>query len=77
MAWYSITLFIVYLIFGIFLLNVPLGIIPMPDFIQAIENWIIFIGGVLIIIGGINHFRARRASHRARMVAAVSGMPVR
>ena len=52
--------FVVYLIIGIYLLNVPFGIIPMPGFIQGVNEWIVFVGGVLVIIGGINYLRAGR-----------------
>ena len=50
--------FVVYLIIGLYLLNVPFDLIPMPGFIQGINEWIVFVGGVLVIIGGINYLRA-------------------
>jgi len=50
--------FVVYLIIGVYLLNVPFGLIPIPGFIQGINEWIVFVGGILVIIGGINHLRA-------------------
>ena len=52
--------FVVYLIIGIYLLNVPFGLIPMPGFIQGINEWIVFVGGVLVVIGGINYLRTGR-----------------
>ena len=52
--------FVVYLIIGLYLLNVPFDLIPMPGFIQGINEWIVFVGGVLVIIGGINYLRTGR-----------------
>lgn len=50
--------FLVYLIFGIYFINSSLGFITLPEFISKIENWIVLVGGILILIGGINYIRA-------------------
>jgi predicted membrane channel-forming protein YqfA (hemolysin III family) len=49
--------FIVYLLFGLYLINSSFSLISMPDFIQSIDNWIIFVTGVLVIIGGMKYLR--------------------
>tara|TARA_Y100000034_G_C6867765_1_gene395717 strand:+ start:309 stop:515 length:207 start_codon:yes stop_codon:yes gene_type:complete len=52
--------FVIYLIVGVYFLNAPFNIIPIPGFIEGINQWIIFVGGILIIAGGINYLRAGR-----------------
>ncbi|MBU0894087.1 MAG: hypothetical protein KKF48_04315 [Nanoarchaeota archaeon] len=53
-------IFVVYLFFGIYFINYPFEIVKIPAFISTMESWLLFIGGILIIIGGINFFRASR-----------------
>jgi hypothetical protein len=55
--------FVLYLIIGIYLLNVPFEIIPLPVFIESINQWIIFGAGILVISGGINYLRANRNNY--------------
>jgi len=52
--------FIVYLLFGLYLINSSFNFISIPNFIQSVDKWIIFIAGVLIITGGINYLRKGR-----------------
>jgi len=51
---------VIYLIFGIYFISQPFQFFQIPDSASLIEPWIIFIGGILIIIGAINYFRVRR-----------------
>jgi hypothetical protein len=54
--------FFVYLIFGLYLLNVALNFISLPtsaNFI-TINKWIIFVGGGLLIFSAIRHLLTRR-----------------
>lgn len=51
---------VVYLIFGAYFINYALSFIPIPAVITSINKWIFFIGGILIIIGAVNHYRASR-----------------
>ena len=50
--------FLVYLIFGLYFVNSALGFIALPVFLDSIDKWILLVGGILIIIGGINSLRA-------------------
>ena len=52
--------FIVYLIFGLYFINFGIDFIKLPEVMDKINNWIFIVGGVLIILGGINFFRASR-----------------
>lgn len=55
-------IFFVYLVFGIYFINIPFNLIPMlPNF----GEWVIFVGGVLIIFGGIKYLRVTRFVPRA------------
>lgn len=60
MANTKVVWFIIYLIFALYFVNSGLSLVTMPAAIQSIHNWIVLIGGVLILIGGINHYRASR-----------------
>ncbi|HEB47354.1 MAG TPA: hypothetical protein ENI22_02695 [Candidatus Pacearchaeota archaeon] len=51
---------LLYLIFGLYFLNYPLGIFTLPEAMSSLDPWIIFVGGILILFGGINYFRAGR-----------------
>ena len=61
-------LLIVYLIFGLYFINYALNYFLIPEAIKATldtyNKWIIFVGGILIIIGAINHFRLSRYTSR-------------
>ena len=52
--------FIVYLIIAVYLANISLSFINLPEFITNLDNWIILIAGILVLIGGINHLRLRK-----------------
>ena len=53
-------LFIVYLIFGVYFVNQPFQFFTLPESILGIEEWIVFVGGILILFGAINYFRINR-----------------
>lgn len=56
----KITFFLVYLVFGAYLINSVFGFYPMPKIISNFDKWVIAIGGVLIIIGGFNFLRIKK-----------------
>ena len=56
----SIIGFVIYLMVGIYLLNVPFDLIPLPGFVEGVNDWVVFFAGILVIIGGINYLRASR-----------------
>ena len=53
-------LFVVYLIFGLYLINLFFNFITIPEFILNVNDIIFLIAGILIILGGINHLRLRK-----------------
>ncbi len=53
---------VVYFIFGLYLINSAFDFISLPTFILNLDKWIVFIGGILIIVGGINYLRAGKKS---------------
>ena len=56
----AITIFLLYLVFGLYFIMSAFNFITLPDIILQFDKWIILVGGVLILIGGINYFRARK-----------------
>ena len=58
-----ITLFLVYLLFGLYFINSSFDFINVPEIVLNFDKWITLIGGVLILIGGVNHFRAGKKTY--------------
>lgn len=52
--------FVIYLIFGTYLINLSLNFYDIPYTITEFNKWFLLIGGILIIIGGINSLRVGR-----------------
>ncbi len=59
----AFTGFLVYLIFGIYLLNMALEFLPLPETFLKADKWIILISSVLIFIGAINYLRVINAKN--------------
>jgi hypothetical protein len=49
--------FILNLVFGLYFINFGLEFFEIPELISVLDKWIFVIGGVLIILGGINYTR--------------------
>lgn len=52
--------FVVYLIFGLYFLNSGLGFYQIPESFLTIHKWLSVVAGALLVVGGINFFRASR-----------------
>jgi len=52
--------FLIYLAFGLYFINYHFQFLQIPDSVTKVDSWIIFVGGILVIIGGINYLRASR-----------------
>jgi hypothetical protein len=50
-------IFLIFLVFAVYLLNVPFSFVQIPEFLIKADKWIIFIGGILLVFGGINYLR--------------------
>jgi len=55
----SFFLFLVFVIFGLYMVNSGLSFITMPSFILSIDNWLTLISGALLIIGGFMYYMRR------------------
>ena len=47
---------ILFIIFGLYFLNYPFQFVKIPVAIAGLDKWLIFAGGIMLIIGGVNHF---------------------
>ena len=56
----KILFFILSLVVGLYFLNTPFSFVKIPETILGFQNWIIFVGGILVIIGAVNYMRLRR-----------------
>jgi len=54
---------LIYLIFGLYFINSAFPSITLPSFIIRIDKWMVFIGAILIFIGGINYLRAGKKTY--------------
>ncbi len=54
---------VISLIFGAYFINYAFNFLVMPAFVTSINKWIVLVGGILIIFGGINLLRLNRAQN--------------
>jgi hypothetical protein len=52
MGKFSKVIALVYILFGLYFINFKLEFVPL-DFFGSLEGWIVFIGGVIILIHGL------------------------
>ena len=48
--------FLLNLIFGIYLINFKFPIFDIPEFLTPLKDWIVFLGGALLLIAGFRNF---------------------
>ena len=56
----SLIILLIYLVFSAYFINFPFNIIKVPSGIESINQWIVFLGGILLLLGAINHYRVGR-----------------
>ncbi|MFH1311489.1 MAG: LPXTG cell wall anchor domain-containing protein [Nanoarchaeota archaeon] len=49
-----------YILFALYFLNAPFQFVKIPESMSVVNSWIIFIGGILLVIGGFSFFKKRR-----------------
>lgn len=57
----NILIFLLYLALGIYFMNYTLDFFSVPEIVTNYNGWIIFAGGLLLLFGAINYFRASRS----------------
>lgn len=53
-------LVVIFILFGLYLINYAIHFIVIPAAVKSFEQWIILVGGVLLLIGAINQLRLNR-----------------
>jgi hypothetical protein len=53
-------IFFIDLILGLYFLNFGINFITLPETFSSVSKWIIFVGGIFLILGGIKYLTARR-----------------
>jgi hypothetical protein len=48
---------LVFLVIGLYLINIPFNFIKIPDAIASLDSWIIGVGGLLNLWGLILYFK--------------------
>jgi Mg2+ and Co2+ transporter CorA len=51
---------LIYLLVGLYFVNYPFGLVSIPEQVSSYDQWIIFAGGILIMLGALNYFRIKR-----------------
>jgi len=54
---------LVYLILGIYFLNLAFTFVTVPAVIPNIEKWVFVAGGVLLIFGGVSYWQKHKDSY--------------
>ncbi len=52
-------MFLVYGLIGLYIINSAFGFVPIPSFVQEFDKWVIAVGGVLLIVGGVLHLKPK------------------
>jgi len=55
-----IVIFLLHVVTGIYFVNYLFQFLQIPEYISNFDPWIIFIGGILVFIGGVNYARIYR-----------------
>ncbi len=63
---------LIYILFGAYFINISFNFIVIPEMVLTYQKWVMLVGGVLILIGGINHFRISSMKQKARIKSASS-----
>ncbi len=53
--------FLVYFVFGLYFVNYPFNYFEFPELILVYNSWIIFLGGILILIASFNFLKVPHA----------------
>jgi len=51
-------LFFIYLIVGLYLINIGFNFFTLPDFTEGLDKWVLAVGAALIIISGFRFLRS-------------------
>ena len=60
MAKTSLAGFLAYLVFGLYFVNYPFQFVKIPEVISQFDKWVIFIGGIMIVVGGLNYLKGKK-----------------
>ncbi|MFH1326675.1 MAG: hypothetical protein ABIH59_00930 [archaeon] len=59
----GVIVFFIYLILGVYFINMAFGFFQMPEFVLSIDKWIGFAAGILLVVGAINYLRASKKKY--------------
>jgi len=52
--------FVLHIVFGLYFINVAIRFLKIPESLGVVDQWIIFVGGILVLLGGINYLRVSK-----------------
>ena len=54
---------LVYFLFGLYFINMAFVFVAIPEVVSGLDKWIFAIGGILLLGGGVNYWRAGANSY--------------
>ena len=64
-------LLLLYVIIGLYLIIIPFEVIALPEFLTPLNEWIILLGGVLLIYIGLRFLSLKRKLKRIHASTAL------
>ena len=58
-----IIIFLIYILSGLYFINAAASFYVIPDSVLQFESYIVLVGGILLILGGINYLRVSGKKH--------------
>lgn len=58
--------FVIYLLVGGYFINMGISYMTIPKIVTSYDKWIMLIGGILIVLGGVSHLRLGFHKRKAR-----------
>ncbi len=56
----NLLFFLAYIALGGYFINKQFNFLTIPEIIAKFDNWIVFAGGIFLILGAINYYRASK-----------------
>ncbi len=56
----NVFIFLGFLILGAYFVNFPFNFMKVPEFVLQYNAWIIFAGGIFMLLGALYYFKSKR-----------------
>lgn len=56
----NLLIFLAYIVLGGYFINKKFAFISIPEKVLQFDSWIVFVGGIFLILGAINYYKASK-----------------